>query len=86
MKIDTEILKSIVGKENVSDNLADLYVYSSDASVHQALPTVVVRPKTIEEVQRIMKFVALPVHPTITACGMLRWALSKANLTFFFVV
>ena len=56
MKIDTEILKSIVGKENVSDNLADLYVYSSDASVHQALPTVVVRPKTIEEVQRIMRY------------------------------
>jgi len=56
MKIDTEILKSIVGKENVSDNLVDLYVYSSDASVHQALPTVVVRPKTIEEVQRIMRY------------------------------
>ena len=43
MKIDTEKLRKIVGKENVSDDIADLYVYASDASVHHALPTAIVR-------------------------------------------
>ena len=52
MKIDIDKLKKIVGAENVSDNVADLYVYGSDASVHHAMPAVIVRPKTIEEVQK----------------------------------
>jgi len=45
MKLDLKKLTEIVGKDNVSDNIADLYVYSSDASVHQSMPSVVVRPK-----------------------------------------
>ncbi len=36
MKLDVEKLKGILGEKNVSDSPADLYVYSSDASVHQA--------------------------------------------------
>ncbi|MBI5001434.1 MAG: FAD-binding oxidoreductase [Euryarchaeota archaeon] len=56
MKSDIGMLKAIVGESDVSDELADLYVYSSDASVHQALPSVVVRPKTIEEVQQVMRY------------------------------
>jgi glycolate oxidase len=47
-KFDIGKLKDIVGSENVTDNPADLYVYSADASVHQAMPQVVVRPKTID--------------------------------------
>ena len=53
MKIEMEKLKKIVGDKNVSDDIADLYVYASDASVHHAMPSAIVRPKTIEEVQKI---------------------------------
>jgi len=66
MKVDIERLRRIVGNNNASDNVADLYVYSSDASVHQAMPSVVVRPKTIGEVQKIMRYAnknKIPVIP-----------------------
>ncbi len=58
-------LKKIVSEENIRDNPADLYVYGSDASVHEALPWVVVRPKTIEEVQRIMRYANAELIPVI---------------------
>ena len=72
MRINLEKLKKIVGKENVSDDMADLYVYASDASVHHALPTVIVRPKKIEEVQKIMKYAnadKIPVIPRGAGSG-----------------
>jgi glycolate oxidase len=72
MKIDVEKLKRVVGKDNVSDDIADLYVYSSDASVHQAMPSVIVRPKTIEEVQKIMRYAnksRIPVVPRGAGSG-----------------
>lgn len=73
MKVDFEKLKGIVGENNVSDNVADLYVYSSDASVHQAMPSVVVRQKTVEEVQKIMRYAnknKIPVIPRGAGSGM----------------
>ena len=73
MKVDFEKLKGIVGENNVSDNVADLYVYSSDASVHKAMPSVVVRPKTVEEVQEIMRYAnknRIPVIPRGAGSGM----------------
>ena len=72
MKIDIEKLKNIVGKENVSDDMADLYVYASDASVHHALPNVIVRPNSIEEVQKIMRYAntnKIPVIPRGAGSG-----------------
>jgi glycolate oxidase len=72
MKIDMKKLKKIVGEDNVSDNVADLYVYGSDASVHQAMPTVIVRPKTVEEVQKIMRYAnenKIPVVPRGAGSG-----------------
>jgi glycolate oxidase len=72
MKIDIEKLKEIVGKENVSDDIADLYVYASDASVHHSLPDVIVRPKTIEHVQKIMRYAnqnKIPVIPRGAGSG-----------------
>ncbi len=71
-KIDIEKLQKIVGKDNVSDSPADLYVYSGDASVHQAMPHVVVRPKNIEQVQKIMKYAnknKVPVVPRGAGSG-----------------
>ena len=71
-KIDIEQLKKIVGKGNVSDNIADLYVYGADASVHQAMPSAIVRPKTITEVQKIMRYAnknKVPVVPRGAGSG-----------------
>ena len=56
MKIDISKLKEIVGEENLRDNIADLYVYSSDASVHTSKPDVILRPRSIKEVQAIMRY------------------------------
>jgi len=56
MKIDIDTLKKIVGENNVRTNPADLYVYSSDASVHSKSPDAIVRPNTIKQVQEIMRY------------------------------
>ena len=72
MKIDKEKLKKIVGEQNFSDKPADLYVYGADASVHQALPSVIIRPNSIEEVQKIMRFAnkeKIPVIPRGAGSG-----------------
>lgn len=61
-----EQLKEIVGKKNYSTKVADLYVYSSDASIHQSMPEIVLIPKKIEHVQKIMKIAnknKIPVTP-----------------------
>lgn len=71
-KVDVEQLVKIVGKDNVTNNPADLYVYSADASVHQAMPHAVVRPKTIEQVQKIMRYAnknKIPVVPRGAGSG-----------------
>jgi glycolate oxidase len=65
MNIDIDKLRNIVGKENVSDDIADLYVYASDASVHHSLPSVIVRPKTIDHVQKIMKYANENIIPVV---------------------
>ncbi|MBM3254046.1 MAG: FAD-binding oxidoreductase, partial [Candidatus Omnitrophica bacterium] len=64
-RVNVAKLKSIVGEENVRDNVADLYVYGSDSSVHMAMPTVVVRPGTKEEVQEIMRYANTELVPII---------------------
>ncbi|HDS08673.1 MAG TPA: FAD-binding oxidoreductase, partial [Firmicutes bacterium] len=51
-----EELTAIVGEKYVSDDIIDLYVYGSDASIHQKNPEIVVRPGTVEEVSKILKF------------------------------
>jgi glycolate oxidase len=71
-KVDVEKLKEISGADNVSDRIADLYVYGADASVHQALPSVIVRPKTIDEIQKIMRYAntnKIPVIPRGAGSG-----------------
>jgi glycolate oxidase len=65
MKIDIERLKGIVGGGNVRENMADLYVYGSDASVHQSTPSVVVRPETTEEVQEIVRYANAELIPVV---------------------
>lgn len=47
-------IQAIVGKENFSTNIAEIYAYGFDASIHRILPDVVVRPRNTEEVQKIV--------------------------------
>jgi glycolate oxidase len=66
-------LKEIVGEDNIRDNKADLYVYSSDSSVHSAMPDVVVRPQNVEHVQSVMRYAndkKIPVIPRGSGSGM----------------
>jgi len=65
MKIDVERLKEIVGEKNVRDNIADLYVYGSDSSVHEATPSVIVRPETVEEVREVVRYANAGLIPVI---------------------
>ena len=54
--VDIQRLKEIFGEENVRDNKADLYVYGSDASVHEAMPQVVATPQNTVEVQKLLQY------------------------------
>lgn len=54
--IDTGRLRQIVGDDGVHDNPADLLVYGSDASVHQARAQAVVRPASVEQVQQLLEY------------------------------
>src|SRR5512136_316005 len=71
--VNIEKLKEIVGENNVLYNKADLYVYGSDSSVHEALPEAVVRPQNTEQVQGIMRYAnseKIPVIPRGSGSGM----------------
>ena len=66
-------LKEIVGENNVRDNEADRYVYGSDASVHEAMPQVIVRPENTEQVQELLRYAnseKIPVIPRGSGSGM----------------
>lgn len=65
MKIDIKILKDIVGENNVREDIADLYVYGSDSSVHEATPSVVVRPETVKQVQEIVCYANDKLIPVV---------------------
>lgn len=47
-------IQAIVGKENCSTDIAEIYAYGFDASIHRVLPDIVIRPKRTEEVQKII--------------------------------
>ena len=70
---DIDKLKKIVGAQNVRDNEADRYVYGADASVHEAMPQVVVRPENTEQVQKLMRYAnaqKIPIIPRGAGSGM----------------
>lgn len=71
--VNADKLKDIVGKDNVRDDPADLYIYGSDASVHEAAAWAVVRPEKVEQVQDIMRYAnseKIPVVPRGAGSGM----------------
>ncbi|RLF47349.1 MAG: FAD-binding oxidoreductase [Thermoplasmata archaeon] len=48
-------LYEIVSKDRIFTSKADLYAYGFDASIHHAMPSIVVKPKSSEEVEEIVK-------------------------------
>ncbi len=55
-KVDAKLMIDIVGAENVHSDPADLYVYGSDSSVHEASAWIVIRPTAVEQVQKIVRY------------------------------
>jgi glycolate oxidase len=71
--INVNKLKEIVGEGGVRDNVADLYVYGSDSSVHEAMPQAIVKPQNVEQVQQVMRYLnseKIPVIPRGSGSGM----------------
>ena len=71
--IDIGALRQIVGEGNVLDNPADLYIYGSDSSVHEAMPWAVVRPQTVAQIQDLLRHAnqeRIPVIPRGSGSGM----------------
>lgn len=70
----TEKLKEIVGNEWVSDFSEELLIYSYDMTEHPpSKPEFVVMPKTVEEIQEIMKLAnesKIPVVPFVTGANI----------------
>jgi glycolate oxidase len=66
-------IAAIVGKENISTRIADLYTYGFDASIHHNSPDVVVRPSSAEEISEIVKIAnerEIPVMPRGAGTGL----------------
>jgi glycolate oxidase len=71
--VNIKKLREIVGDDNARDNVADLYVYGSDSSVHEAMPQAIVRPQNVEQVQQVMRYVnseKIPIIPRGSGSGM----------------
>ena len=58
-------IEGIVGKDSYSTDIADLYVYGFDASIHHMTPDLVVRPKTAEQVSEIVKLANRTMTPIV---------------------
>jgi glycolate oxidase len=73
MKVDLDKLTKIVGKENIRNDIADLYIYGTDASVHESLASAVVAPTSVEQVQGIARYAnaeLIPIIPRGAGSGM----------------
>jgi len=72
-------LRAIVGRENASDAIEDRVCYGCDATRTQALPGVVARPKSAEEVSNILRLAngrRIPVYPRGAGSGLTGGALA----------
>ena len=58
-------IEGIVGKDSYSTDIADLYVYGFDASIHHKTPDVVVRPRTTEQVSDLVKLANRTMTPIV---------------------
>lgn len=60
-----EEIEGIVGRERYSTDVADLYVYGFDASIHHKTPDIVVRPATAGQVSEIVKLANRTLTPIV---------------------
>lgn len=58
-------IEGIVGKERYSTDVADLYVYGFDASIHHKTPDIVVRPENAAQVSEIVKLANRALIPIV---------------------
>ena len=58
-------IERIVGKDRYSTEMADLYVYGFDASIHHKTPDAVVRPVTTEQVSEVVKLANRTLTPIV---------------------
>jgi len=73
MRKNLKHLENIVGKENIKSDPVDLHIYGADSSVHSSPAWIVVRPLTIEHVQKIVRYANLkkiPIVPRGAGTGM----------------
>ena len=76
MSIDKELyakLENIVGKKYISDDDIDRVCHSYDATKQRAMPDVVVRPNSAEEISQVIKLANeynIPVYPRGAASGL----------------
>jgi glycolate oxidase len=70
MDADTiQAIKDIVGEENCSTKVADLYTYGFDASIHHRSPELVVQPRNTEQVSRIVRLANERLVPILARGG-----------------
>ena len=62
-------IKEIVGEGDFSTKIADLYVYGFDASIHHRNPEVIVRPKSTDQVSRILRLANKNKVPVLARGG-----------------
>ncbi|NLT36559.1 MAG: FAD-binding oxidoreductase, partial [Methanomassiliicoccus sp.] len=62
-------ISAIVGQENCSTRIADLYTYGFDSSIHHHTPDVVVRPRTTAEVSELVRLASREGMPVVPRGG-----------------
>jgi len=70
---ELNIIKEIVGEENVITSEEERYCYSYDSTRLEYMPDVVVKASTVEEISNIFQFASqekIPVTPRGAATGL----------------
>jgi len=73
------MLQAIVGEDNASSAIEDRVCYGSDATRAGALPALVVRPRTADQVSKIMRWAnegGVPIYPRGAGSGLTGGALA----------
>ncbi|MEM0449905.1 MAG: FAD-binding oxidoreductase [Methanomassiliicoccales archaeon] len=72
-EVDIETVKSIVGEEFCSTDIATIYVYGFDASIHHSTPEMVVQPRNTEQVSELVAYAnqrRIPIVPRGAGTGL----------------
>lgn len=81
-----EDLKSLISEEQVASNPLTLYAYSTDASLYEVMPQVVVYVEREEDIQRVMSYAfdkGIPVTPRCSGSSISGGAIGKGIILDF---